>query len=109
MEKAIRVWGVFVGIIYSSTVLGLVVIIAMRDPPENNLRIIAFVAPSLVAVAVFIWGVVIWNTRLAWIMRVIAWFVLLLSLIPLISFSFVLFPLLMSALPNLWRSDIRST
>ena len=87
--------------LYSALCVGVVAYLAMNEP-EDALRATIFIAPALVAAALFIWGLVAWQGRRAWLMRLSAWCVLALSVIPLISFSFLLIPLLLSAVPTLW-------
>ena len=42
------------------------------------------------------------KNRRSWIVRTVAWFALVVGVLPLISISFILIPLLISALPSLW-------
>ena len=100
VERALRAWGLVVGIVYGALTLGVIVFLAINEP-EDALVGAAIVGPLLVVSGAFIWGQITWNTRRSWIVRTVAWFALAVGVIPLISISFILIPLLISALPSL--------
>ena len=87
--------------LYGALCVSIVAYLATNEP-EDALRATIFIAPAFVAAAQFIWGLVAWQGRRAWLVRLSAWCVLALSVIPLFSFSFLLIPLLLSAIPTLW-------
>ena len=101
VERALRAWGLVVGIVYGALTLVVIVFLAINEP-EDALVGAAIVGPLLVVSGAFIWGQIRWNTRRSWIVRTVAWFALAVGVIPLISISFILIPLLLSALPSLW-------
>ena len=101
VESAVRAWGFVVGFLYGALCLGYLALFA-TDQPESLLIATILIAPVLVAVALFIWGLVAWQGRRAWLVRLSAWCFLALSVILLISLSFLLIPLLLSAIPTLW-------
>ena len=101
VEKALRAWGLVVGIVYGALTLSLIVYLATNEP-EDALVGAAIVGPLLVVSGAFIWGQLKWTTRRSWIVRTVAWFALAVSVVPLISISFILISLLISALPSLW-------
>ncbi len=101
VERALRAWGLVVGIVYVALALGVVVYLATNEP-EDALVGAAIAGPLLVASGAFIWGQMTWSTRRSWIVRTVAWFALAVGVIPLISISFILIPLLISALASLW-------
>ena len=90
-----------VGVVYGALALGVIVYLATYER-EDALVGAAIAGPLLVVSGAFIWGQIKWKTRRSWIVRTVAWFALVVGLIPLISVSFVLMPLLISALPSLW-------
>ena len=95
-----------VGIVYGALTLVVIVFLAINEP-EDALVGAAIVGPLLVVSGAFIWGQIRWNTRRSWIVRTVAWFALAVGVIPLISISFILIPLLISALPSLWPRYVR--
>ena len=97
-----------VGIVYGALTLGVIVFLAINEP-EDALVGTAIAVPLLVASGAFIWGQITWNTWRSWIVRTIAWFALAVGVIPLISISFILIPLLISALPSLWPRYVSVT
>ena len=103
-----RVWAGFTAIAYGGGI-GFIVALLVWQGDYADVRTAAFlIAPAAISVGAFIWGVVVWNTRLAWAVRVVAWLVLAGSTIyPFISFSFVLAPLILTALPALWPWQVR--
>ena len=112
VERALRAWGLVVGIVYGALTLGVIVLIVLMDAinePEDALVGTAIAVPLLVASGAFIWGQITWNTGRSWIVRTVTWFVLAVGVIPLISFSFILIPLLISALPSLWPRYVRTS
>ena len=105
-----RLWGVVFVLDYASVIVLVMVILAMEDDDfyRNVAPAIPRILPSLVALATFTWGLMVWNTWLAWAARVVGWLMLALSAgYPFISFSFVLMPLALSALPALWPWQVR--
>ncbi len=108
VERALRAWGLVVGIIYVALALGVVVYLATSEP-EDALVGAAIAVPLLVVSGAFIWGQITWSTRRSWIVRTVAWFALAVGVIPLISFSLILIPLLISALPSLWPRHVRTS
>ncbi len=106
MERALRVWALMVGIVYGALTLGVIVILATNEP-EDALVGTAIAGPLLIVSGAFIWGQITWNTRRSWVVRSVAWFALAVGVIPLISISFSLIPLLISALPSLWPRYVR--
>ena len=108
VERIVRIWGFIVGVLYGGICFGVLALI-FTDEPEGRLIGAILIAPVLVAVAVFIWGVVAWHGRRAWRMRLSAWCFLVLSLVLLISFAFLLAPLLISAVPTLWPRSPSAT
>ncbi len=107
VERALRAWGMVVGIAYGALALGVIVYLAATEP-EDALVGTAIAGPLLVVSAAFVWGQKTWNTRRSWIVRTIAWFALVVGVLPLISISFILIPLLISALPSLWPRYVRT-
>ncbi len=108
VERALRAWGLVVGIVYVALALGVIVYFATYEP-EDALVGAAIAGPLLVVSGAFIWGQIRWNTRRSWIVRTVAWFALAVGVVPLISFSFILIPLLISALPSLWPRHVRTS
>ncbi len=112
VERALRAWGLVVGMVYGALTLGVIVLILLMDAinePEDALVGTAIAVPLLVASGAFIWGQITWNTWRSWIVRTVAWFALAVGVIPLISISFILIPLLISALPSLWPWYVRTS
>ena len=62
----------------------------------------AVLVVQLSALSLFAWGLTVWSSSLAWKVRLSAWFVLVLGLVPLVSLSLYLAPLLMAIIPALW-------
>ena len=108
VERALRAWGLIVGIVYGALALGVIGYLAAYEP-EDALVGTAIAAPILVVSGAFIWGQLTWSTRRSWIVRTVAWFALAVGVLPLISFSFVLIPLLLSALPSLRPKYVRTS
>lgn len=108
METAVRAWALVVATAYIVLSLGIVVFLAANEP-EDVLVGAAIISPLLVACGAFIWGLITWRTRRSWIVRTVAWLALAVGVIPLISFSFVLIPLLISTLPSLWPGYVRTS
>ncbi len=108
VERALRTWGFVVGIVYGALTLALIVVLATNEP-EDALVGTAIAGPMLVVSGAFIWGQIKWNTRRSWLVRTVAWFALAAGVIPLISISFILIPLLISALPSLWPWYVRTS
>ncbi len=108
VERALRAWGLVVGTVYGALTLGVIVFLATNEP-EDAIVGTAIAGPLLIVSGAFIWGQITWNTRRSWIVRTVAWFALAMGVIPLISFSFILKPLLISALPSLWPRYVRSS
>ncbi len=106
VKRALRIWGLVVGIAYGALALGVIVYLAANEP-EDALVGTAIAGPLLVVSGAFIWGQITWNTWRSWIVRTVAWFALAVGVIPLISISFILIPLLISALPSLWPRYVR--
>ena len=82
VERALRTWGLVVGIAYGALSLGVIVILATNEP-EDALVGTAIVGLLLVVSGAFIWGQITWNTRRSWIVRSAAWFALVVGAIPL--------------------------
>ena len=99
VERALRAWGLVVGIVYGALTLGVIVYLATNEP-EDALVGAAIAGPLLVVSGAFIWAQITWNTWRSWIVRTVGWFALAVGVIPLISVSFILIPLLISALPS---------
>ena len=108
VERALRAWGLVVGIVYWALTLVVIVFLAINEP-EDALVGAAIVGPLLVVSGAFIWGQITWTTRRSWFVRTVAWFALAVGVIPLISISFILIPLLLSALPSLWPWYVRTS
>ncbi len=108
VERALRAWGLVVGIVYGALTLGVIVYLATNEP-DDALVGTAIAGPLLVVSGAFIWGQITWSTRRSWIVRTVAWFALAVGVIPLISFSFILIPLLISALPSLLPRYVRAS
>jgi len=62
----------------------------------------AILVVQLAALSLFVWGLAVWDSKMAWIVRVSAWSILFVGLVPLVTFAFVLGPLLAVAMPVLW-------
>ena len=107
VERALRAWGLVVGIVYGALTLVMILFLAINEP-EDVLVGAAIVGPLLVVSGAFIWGQIRWDTRRSWIVRTVAWVALAVGVIPLISVSFILVPLLISALPSLWPRYVRN-
>ncbi len=88
-----------VGIVYGALALGVIGYLATYEP-EDALVGAAIAGPLLVVSGAFIWGQITWSTRRSWIVRTVAWFALAVGVVPLISISFILIPLLISALTS---------
>ena len=108
VERALRAWGLVVGIVYAALTLVVIVFLAIAEP-EDALVGTAIAGPVLVVSGAFIWGQMTWSTRRSWIVRTVAWFALVAGVVPLISISFILIPLLISALPSLWPRYVRTS
>ena len=108
VERALRAWGLVVGIVYGALTLGVIVYLATNEP-EDALVGAAIAGPLLVVSGAFIWAQITWNTWRSWIVRTVGWFALAVGVIPLISVSFILIPLLISALPSLWPWYVRAS
>ena len=108
VERALRAWGLVVGIVYGGLTLGVIAYLAINEP-EDALVGTAIAGPLLVVSGAFIWGQIKWSTWRSWIVRTVAWFALGVGVIPLISISFILIPMLMSALPSLWPRYVRTS
>ena len=57
---------------------------------------------QLSALSLFAWGLTVWSSSLAWRVRVCTWLILFAALVPMVSFSFLLAPLLITTMPSLW-------
>ncbi len=101
VKRALRAWGLVVGIVYGALALGVIVFLVANEP-EDALIGTAIAGPLLIVSGAFIWGQITRNNRRSWIVRTFAWFGLVVGVLPLISISFILIPLLISALPSLW-------
>ena len=106
VKKALRAWGLVVGILYAALTLAVIVFLAITEP-EDALVGTAIAGPLLVVSGAFIWGQIKRSNRRSWIVRTVAWSALVVGVIPLISISFILIPLLISALPSLWPRYVR--
>ena len=62
----------------------------------------AVVIVQLSALSLFAWGLTVWGSSLAWKVRLSAWLILFAGLLPTVSFSIFLAPLLLSMAPALW-------
>ncbi|MDA0264706.1 MAG: hypothetical protein O3A93_08675 [Chloroflexi bacterium] len=74
-----------------------------RPPWQEDLIGPAIVVAELSALSLFAWGLVVWSSSLAWKARLLSWLILMVGLVPLVSFSFILGPLLLTTTPALWR------
>jgi hypothetical protein len=57
---------------------------------------------ELSALSIFAWGTSVWDYSLLWWARAIGWLILFMGLVPLVTFSIFLGPLLVSMIPALW-------
>ena len=62
----------------------------------------AVLVVQLSALSLFAWGLTVWSSSLAWRVRLSAWLILFAGLVPMVSFSVYLAPLLMMTMPVLW-------
>ena len=62
----------------------------------------AVLVVQLSALSLFAWGLTVWSSSLAWRVRLCAWLILLAALVPMVSYSLYLTPLLMTTVPVLW-------
>ena len=62
----------------------------------------AVIIVQLSALSLFAWGLTVWSSSLAWRVRLSAWLILFAGLVPMVSFSIYLAPLLMTTMPVLW-------
>ena len=102
LASILRIWAVIVALAYLSVIMLVFVILFLQRDYWDLAKALLLVSPAVVAVAAFVWGLVVWNTKQAWVARVVAWVVLAASMVPLISFSFVLAPLVYSTIFILW-------
>ena len=75
VERALRAWGLVVGIVYGALTLGVIVYLATNEP-EDALVGAAIAGPLLVVSGAFIWAQITWNTWRSWIVRTVGWFAL---------------------------------
>ena len=71
VERALRAWGLVVGIAYGALALGVIVYLATNEP-DDALVGTAIAGPLLVVSGAFIWGQITWNTWRSWIVRIVA-------------------------------------
>ncbi len=106
IQSVIRLGGfVVVGLYFAVLVVVLAILIAQDRAQHNWWRIVigpAVLVVQLAALSLFAWGLAVWDSKRAWIVRVSAWSILFVGLVPLVSFAFVLAPILIMALPALW-------
>ena len=108
-QAVIRGWCFVAASLYLVVLLVVVAVLIGRDTMHQsqhswgeNLIGPAVVIFQLSALSLFGWGLVVWSPALAWKVRLSAWLMLFAGLIPLVSFSIFLAPLLMSMAPALW-------
>ncbi len=106
IQSVIRLGGfVVVGLYFAVTVVVLAILIAQDRAQHNWWQIAigpAVLVVQLAALSLFAWGLAVWDSKRSWIARVSAWSILFVGLVPLVSFAFVLAPMLTIALPALW-------
>ncbi len=105
MSEAWRYWALVVAGAYA--VLLVVIVAGLSSEPATAALL---VAPLLVADVAFAWGLVKFDEERSRRLRVAGWVVLLLGAVPLISFAFVVGPLVLSTAPAVFAraSDRRA-
>lgn len=96
-----RRWAAAVAGAYLAVIVLVLLFETDRDPGDVP-RLAALLAPGVLATGVFLWGTWAWTGTGAWACRVLGWIGMAADSLVLVSFSFVLWPLLLSALPALW-------
>ena len=101
MVTALRVWAFLVAIAFIGSV-GYFFIPALRGDPEPTTKTLAIVASPVAPAALFVWGLAVWDTRGAWLARLVAWPALVAGCFVLIGCTFVLLFLLLTTAQTLW-------
>lgn len=102
----------WVAVAVYAAVLVFIVGFIMSDEGAGEARI-AIVISLVMALPLtaYAWGLAAWWGRGAWVARLCGWAGMLLGPVPLISFSFLLVPLVLAASPTLlrWREKAAVT
>lgn len=108
-QVIIRGWCFFATFLYLLVLLGILAILTGQGdrPGSQHTWLEVSIGPAvvvvlLVALSLFAWGLSVWSSSLAWLVRASAWLILFAGLVPQVSFSMYLGPLLMMMAPALW-------
>ena len=108
LGSIMRFWVLIVALIYLNAIALVFVVLVLQGDYGDFAEAAPLVSPAMAALVAFIWGLTVWNTRRAWITRAVAWLVLAISSVyPFVSMSFVLTPVVISALPAIWPWQVR--
>lgn len=100
VETVVRACGLFAGALYAAIALWALTLVG-SDESGEFLSTVGIVTPGLVAALVFLFGVAVWYGPRARLTRLLSWCVLVVGVVPLVSFSFLLIPALVVAIPCL--------
>ena len=89
--------------VYGALLVFIVMFIAYEEGPGEANAAIVMVAAMALPLAGFAWGLAAWSGRGPWLASLIGWLGMLAGTVPLISFSFVLLPLVLAASPMVLR------
>ena len=105
MLLAFRAWAVLVALAYIGSVSYFLVPL-LQGQEGHSTQNLPYLLPPMGAAMLFIWGLAAWRSRKAWLVRLVAWAVLVAGSFVLIGFTFVLLFLLLTTGPTLWPPQL---
>ena len=103
MFGVLRVWAGCVSFAYAGIIVLVVVVLAMQGDLGDLVSAARLLVVVVIAIAVFVWSLIVWDRKVAWVARLLSWMIIAASTgYTLISFSFILAPLLFSTILVLW-------
>jgi len=105
-QAGIRIWCFLAVFAYLIILLVVLAVLIGQDTARHEWWEV-FIGPGIICLQVvvlsmFAWGLMVWESRMAWKVRLFAWLILFLGLVPMVSFFIFLAPLLLTMPPSLW-------